>query len=184
MWYERVILSPKLETKVRLLYRVSNQIYLQKREGKGNWSRIFSSLCQLHVSEIWHNLWEIHADTLSKSKNKKDQKGKEPRKCSWYQWFHFGGYTRWIFTILQITIIRRQQIGVVQKGHHRKNGNVWTPLPPCHHQSQFQGTPLPPCHRVNSDKLSLRIQVTKTIFRHFKNSNDTRDYDKSAKFLK
>ena len=42
----------------------------------------------------------------------------------------------------------------------------------------------PPCHQVNSDKLSLRIQVTKTIWGHFKSSNDTRNYDKSAKFLK
>ena len=31
-----------------------------------------------------------------------------------------------------------------------------------------------PCHRVNSGKLSLRIEVTKTIWGHFKSSNDTR----------
>ena len=44
--------------------------------------------------------------------------------------------------------------------------------------------PPPPCHRVNSDKLSLKVQVTKTIWGHFKNSNATRNYDKFAKFLK
>ena len=48
----------------------------------------------------------------------------------------------------------------------------------------ISGYPLPPCHRINSYKLLLRIQVTKTIWGHFNNTNDTRNYDKSAKFLK
>ena len=39
-------------------------------------------------------------------------------------------------------------------------------------------------HWVNNDKLSLRIQVAKTIWGHFKNSNDTRNHDKSEKLLK
>ena len=47
----------------------------------------------------------------------------------------------------------------------------------------ISGHPLPSSHRVDSDKLSLRIQVTKTIWDHFKNSNDTSN-GKSAKFLK
>ena len=47
----------------------------------------------------------------------------------------------------------------------------------------ISGHPLPSSHRVNSDKLSLGIQVTKTIWDHFKNSNDTSN-GKSAKFLK
>ena len=46
------------------------------------------------------------------------------------------------------------------------------------------GPPVSPMSPVNSDKLSLRIQVTKTIWGYFKNSNDTRNYDKSVKFLK
>ena len=50
--------------------------------------------------------------------------------------------------------------------------------------SHYFRVPPPPCHWVNSDKLSLRIQVMKTIWGHFKNSNDTRNYDKSVKFLK
>ena len=61
---------------------------------------------------------------------------------------------------------------------------IFGPPPPMSPLVTILGYPLPPCHRVNSDKLSLRIQVTKTIWGHFKNSNDTRNYDKSAKFLK
>ena len=75
-------------------------------------------------------------------------------------------------------------LGAVQKGRHCKNGNFWTPLPLVSPLVTISGYTLPPCHWVNSDKLSLRIQVTKTIWGHFKNSNDTRNYDKSAKFLK
>ena len=74
--------------------------------------------------------------------------------------------------------------GAVQKGRHRKNGNFWTPPSPMSPLVTISGYPPPSCHQVNSDKLSLRVQVTKTIWGHFKNSNDTRNYDKPAKFLK
>ena len=57
------------------------------------------------------------------------------------------------------------------------------PPPPMSTLITISGYPSPPCHRVNSDKLSLRIQVTKTIWGHFKNSNDSRNYDKSALFF-
>ena len=61
-------------------------------------------------------------------------------------------------------------LGAVQKGHHRKNSNFWIPLLPMSPLVTISGYPPPPCHRVNSDKLSLRMQVTKTIWGHFKNS--------------
>ena len=53
--------------------------------------------------------------------------------------------------------------------------------PPMSPLVTISGYPLPTCHRVNNDKLSLRIQVTKTIWGRFKNSNDTRICDKSAR---
>ena len=59
----------------------------------------------------------------------------------------------------------RVLLGAVQKGSHHKNGNFWTPTPSSLMSPlvAIPGYPLPPCHQVNSDKLSLRIQVMKTI---------------------
>ena len=58
----------------------------------------------------------------------------------------------------------RVLLGAVQKGRHCKNDDFWTPLPsPMSPLVTISGYPLPPCHQVNSDKLSLRIEVMKTI---------------------
>ena len=63
-----------------------------------------------------------------------------------------------------------------------QNDNFSTPLPMW--LLVTISLPPPPCQWENSDKILLKIQVPKTIKGQFKNHNDTRNYDKSAKFLK